>query len=144
MARRQSTSDARARRNRPASVGSQWSSSSGVMSVLHRGTELRSPTFWDPDSIPTSIEQAIEHERGRLYHAESVLHCLRAALVHSEASSGGDPGYAEVADIVLRLIRESVHRLDSIYLKASAKSSRRKALGGKGESSASIRKPALR
>lgn len=110
MARRQSTS-AGAGRSSPSvhkDLGLAWSDS--VRLLFSDGLEGTSRSGGD------SIEHVIEIERARLAHAQSILKCLHGALVYAEESNCAEPGYADVADVALRLIRESVHRLDSVYI----------------------------
>jgi hypothetical protein len=68
------------------------------------------------DDRPGSLEQAIETERGRLSHAQSILGCLHAALLSAEQKNWHEPGCADVAAIAQKLVREAAHRLDYIYL----------------------------
>lgn len=120
MARPQSTSNARALRNGKPQGRGRAPRRTTINTAL-----LTADSFGPSLVGAQTIEQAIENERGRLSHAQSVLKCLRNALLHAEDSNGGEPGYAEVAEIALKLIRESVHRLDSVYLRTLTTTKRR-------------------
>lgn len=110
MARRQSTSSDQARRSRD---------SAAVLDAFPdpAGTPLFVGESADAEPAFVSLEQLIEHERGRLGHAESVLRCLSAALVHAEETNKNAAAYAHVATLVLRQIRECADRLDSVHIR---------------------------
>jgi len=118
MAARQSTSEAEPGRTRSSAIqqatAPRRASRSG--NSVSRRRSIAALTS-EPDVEPQSLEQAIESERGRLSAAQSVLRCLHSALLYSEQSSKHATSYAEVASIALRLVREAVHRLDSVHLK---------------------------
>jgi len=136
MARRQSTSNARIRRSRALDKSGESHERKRLIGLL------RSPAGFmefdtEPDPTQHSIEQTIENERGRLSRAQSILKCLHSALVQAEERDSGEPAYADAADIALRLIRESVHRLDSVYVKPLIGSAaRRKGANEKSPASA--------
>ena len=110
MARRESTSAGAGRSSPPEDKNLRFVPSDNFRllfpDVLERTSRSDGP----------SIEHIIEIERARLTHAQSILKCLHGALIYAEESNGAEPGYADVADVALSLIRESVHRLDSIYI----------------------------
>ena len=118
MARRQSTSGTRARRNRRIDVPSHE-----CAGFLAAGSESASVSAAGPPAgtgLPQSnksLEETIEAARGRLSHAQSILGCLHVALLSAEQNERNEPGCADVAAIALRLVREGVHRLDSIYIR---------------------------
>ena len=62
------------------------------------------------------LQEAIENERGELARAESVLGCLAFALLYSDWINENPPDYASVAEIARRILSDSVHRLDSVYV----------------------------
>lgn len=114
MARPQSTSAgritrsnvSRSLRDNSVSVLDSWLGAAGphILPLEERGGN------------PRTLEGVIENERARLSHAQSILSCLHAALRYAEETRVAEPGYAEVAGLVCRLLRESVHRLDSVYV----------------------------
>lgn len=110
MARRQSTS-AEAGRSSPSEHKNLRLARSDSFRLLFSGA-----LDGTSRSGGQSIEHVIEIERARLAHAQSILKCLYGALVYAEESNCAEPGYADVADVALSLIRESVHRLDSVYI----------------------------
>lgn len=141
MAARQSTSGANARRNhRPGSASAaalrRIERRVGAAERGRNGAALPNESGFEPQSL----EQAIESERGRLGAAQSVLRCLHAALLYCEENNKNAASYAEVASIALRLIRESVHRLDSLHVKPLVEALR----DGNGKSSSGRQAPALR
>lgn len=101
MAEQNHMSKSRPSRNRPKRIRSA--------AVGVRGVD------GSPDaSSPTRIEQAIEAERAQLLQACGVLRCLYEALLYANADN--TVLYAEAAHVALRLIDESVERLDSVRL----------------------------
>jgi hypothetical protein len=115
MAKRQSTSNARAVGGGRASVRSNGTK------VLPRspGRSARegsaSTRGWDP--ARTSLATLIEGERDRLMRIESVLGCLHLALEHAgEKGPRADPDFASTAAIALSLVREVLDRLDSRFI----------------------------
>lgn len=117
MARRQSTSKTRARRNRVlGSPLGRSDSSSGVLEPLGRAA-LRADGAGGGSLRFASIEQTIEAERGRLAQAESVLGCLRAALLYANENNQSDPDFAGAAGIALKLIQEAADLLDSARIR---------------------------
>jgi len=115
MARRQSTSNARARRN----------SASAPVGARHRGRDradarplsLRKLSAADRRLAISGIVSVLEDGRGRLSNAQSVLGCLHVALLHADdVGIKEDPGYAIAAGIALSLVREVVEHLDSARL----------------------------
>lgn len=112
MARPQSTTGTRARKNRRTdpSSGSQAARADQECAI----SASRHP---DSEDVPASLEQVIEVERGRLSNAQSILGCLHAALLSAEERNQPEPGCADVVAIAVRLIREAVHRLDYIHLR---------------------------
>jgi hypothetical protein len=67
---------------------------------------------------PTTLEEAIEQERGRMDKACSVLGCLRHSLTYQEHFEGDAdrPSFADVAELARDLVADAVHRLDSLYI----------------------------
>jgi 7-cyano-7-deazaguanine synthase len=65
-----------------------------------------------------ALHEAIEAERSRLSQAQSMLECLYLALDKADDS---DPKhqiyYPDVVEMVLGIVRESVNRLDSVYIR---------------------------
>ena len=114
MARRQSTSNTRARRNRAGSRAG------GKRSGLPAGQFHADDTFPSESSRLTHSSDALVHalqaERGRLSHARSVLACLHVALLHSDDVRVRDPDYATAVGIALALVREAADNLDSARL----------------------------
>lgn len=70
------------------------------------------------DPRPTTLEEAIEQERGRMDKACSVLGCLRHALTYQDHFEGDAdrPSFADVAQLAHDLVADAVHRLDSLYI----------------------------
>jgi hypothetical protein len=63
--------------------------------------------------------EIVDEERTHLAQAEAILDCLHIALTHAEEQDVDDndrPYFPYVADIARKLVRQSVHRLDSLYL----------------------------
>jgi hypothetical protein len=63
--------------------------------------------------------EIVDEERTHLAQAEAILDCLHIALTHAEEQDVEDndrPYFPYVADIARELVRQSVHRLDSLYL----------------------------
>ena len=67
---------------------------------------------------PTTLEEAIEQERGRMNRACSVLGCLRHALTYQEHFEGdaNRPPFADVAELAQDLVADAIHRLDRLYI----------------------------
>lgn len=67
-----------------------------------------------------SLHEVIEDERARLAQAEAVIECLRLALISvqegHEVSRKRRVDFAEVAELAESLVRESINRLDSLYV----------------------------
>lgn len=93
MARRESTSAARPRRNR--------------MDAHNRARK-------------SAFEQAVELERAHLSQAESVLVCLHAALLYSDQNDRRDPDFAGAAGLALSLVRKAADSIDSARLQKLA------------------------
>lgn len=93
MARRESTSAARPRRN-------------GMNA--HRRTRK------------SAFEQAVEVERAHLSQAESVLVCLHAALLYSDHHDRRDLDFAGAAGLALSLVRKAADSIDSARLQKLA------------------------
>ena len=92
------------------------------------------------DAPPTqSLSRIIEGERSRLTTAQSVLSCVREALAAAEDREQMPCGYADVVNIAQQLVREAVHRLDSVFVKpfldglSSPPRRRRKQVGASDE-----------
>lgn len=103
MASRQSTSKARPGRNRAPS----------------RRTRSTRPKRRVAEPEPQAfgpLQEAIEHERGELTRAQSVLGCLAFALLYSDWINEDPPDYAGVAEMARRIVSDSVDRLDSVYV----------------------------
>lgn len=68
-----------------------------------------------------ALQEAIEAERSRLSQAQSMLECLYLALENRDDSNDGDPNrqiyYPDIVELVRDIVRESVNRLDSIYIR---------------------------
>jgi hypothetical protein len=105
MASRQSTSKAHQGRNRAPSSSRRTRSTRPK-----RRAEEPEPKAFGP------LRDAIEHERGELTRAESVLGCLAFALLYSDWINEDPPDYASVAEIARRIVSDSVNRLDSVYV----------------------------
>jgi hypothetical protein len=75
----------------------------------------------DQEPAPTdfgSLRTRVENERGELLRATSVLRCLYSVLLDSGRDE--DPTYyADVAEVVCRLVQDSVDRLDSVVIGAA-------------------------
>jgi hypothetical protein len=67
---------------------------------------------------PTTLEEAIEQERGRMSKACAVLGCLKHALTYQEHFEGDPdrPSFADVAELAHDLVADATHRLDSLYI----------------------------
>jgi hypothetical protein len=105
MARRQSTSAARARGN--ARERTTRASNTDRVQRCSPGHKKRLGKRAD-------VEAALEQGRTCLVQAESVLVCLHSALLYSERAT--DPDYAGVAGIALSLVRRLADLLDSSNL----------------------------
>lgn len=119
MAARQSTSNARARRNGATSLPSK-----GTVGKQGRPLRPASRGSRNGGGMPAvqgrpfgGLEEVLKHERVRLADAQSVLGCLHAALLHAE---GGvltdDLDYAHAAGMALAIVRGVANRLDSAYV----------------------------
>jgi hypothetical protein len=89
MASRQSTSKAHQGRNRAPSSSRRTRSTRPK-----RRAEEPEPKAFGP------LRDAIEHERGELTRAESVLGCLAFALLYSDWINEDPPDYASVAGVL--------------------------------------------
>lgn len=90
------------------------SKGSGTRSRLPRRTSgLRLTGAGFPRS-PSALEETLARQLARLAQAESVLGCLRVALLYEEdRGRTADPDYARTAGVALKLIREVADTLDS-------------------------------
>jgi hypothetical protein len=70
------------------------------------------------DPPPTTLDDAIEQERGRMNRACSVLACLSHALLYQEDFEGNPdrPSFSDLAELAHDLVADAVHRLDSLYV----------------------------
>ena len=66
-------------------------------------------------SLPESLHEAIETERGNLSKAESLLGCLVISMEY-ETDCVTAPYYPDVAQIARDLVRQSINGLDSLAL----------------------------
>ena len=107
MASRQFISKSRQGRNRAPSSSRRTRSTRSRRK--HRVEEPEPQSF-------RPLQEAIENERGELTRAESVLGCLAFALLYSDWVTENPPDYASVAEIARRIVSDSVHRLDSVYV----------------------------
>ncbi|MGC3980194.1 MAG: hypothetical protein QM808_02950 [Steroidobacteraceae bacterium] len=65
-----------------------------------------------------ALHEAIEAERTQLSKAQSLLQCLYVALEYADDSDPKQQGYfPDVVEIAMTLVRESVNRLDSVYIR---------------------------
>jgi hypothetical protein len=65
-----------------------------------------------------ALHEAIEAERGKLSQAQSMLECLYLALENKDDSNPKNQVYyPDVVEMALEVVRGSVNRLDSIYLR---------------------------
>lgn len=103
MAKPQSTTGGRARKNRRNDAGCSVATDSE--GILRQDGELAS-----------TLEDAIEIERAHLTQAQSMLGCLHAALLSAEQEHRHHSGSADVVAMVLRLLRQVTVRLDAVYL----------------------------
>ena len=104
MAIRQSTSKSSGARNRLRGR---------VVAVppADRGTRRNS------NSIST-LEEMLVRQLARLTQAESILGCLRVALLYEEdRGRNSDPDYARTTGIALKLVRDAIDALDSTSVK---------------------------
>ena len=104
MANRQSTSKSSGARNR----------------VRGRIVDLRAAGLGSPrnGSSSATLEEVLVHQLARLTQAESILGCLRVALLYEEdRGRTADPDYARTAGVALKLVREAVDALDSTTVK---------------------------
>lgn len=63
---------------------------------------------------PSALEEILARQLVHLAQAESVLGCLRVALLYEEdRGRTSDPDYARTAGVALKLIREVADTLDS-------------------------------
>lgn len=67
---------------------------------------------------PTTLEEAIEQERGRMGKACAVLGCLEHALTYEDhfEDDVDRPWFADVAGLAHDLVADATHRLDSLYI----------------------------
>jgi hypothetical protein len=71
-------------------------------------------------SLPESLHDAIEIERGNLSQAESLLGCLVISMEYEyETDSVNAPYYPDVARLARDLVRQSINGLDSLSLQKS-------------------------
>lgn len=65
-----------------------------------------------------ALHDAIETERGRLSQAQSMLECLHMAMENADdCGSKSGTYYPDVIEVAMDLVRESVRRLDSLYIR---------------------------
>jgi hypothetical protein len=112
MAKRQSTSNVRARRSRTTLAAD----------TEHGGAIRKSSVAVNATGVPdlgqgvhqsSSLVDLLQDERGRLSDAQSVLGCLHVALLHADDGRlKEEPDYAAAARIALALVREAANRLD--------------------------------
>lgn len=78
--------------------------------------------------------EIFDEERMHLAQAEAILDCLHFALAHADeqdVEENDRPYFPCVAGIARQLVRQTVHRLDSLYLRS-------RQLSGRDVSTASI------
>jgi hypothetical protein len=94
-------------------------SKSARVSQQSRNTKRRTTTRLKESvyggGVPNSLYEAIEHERGTLSKAESILRCLAISLEYGLPSTPG-PYYPDVAEIAYKLVAQALNGLDSLYL----------------------------
>ncbi|HEY6640929.1 hypothetical protein [Povalibacter sp.] len=113
MAKPQSTSGARARKNRRIDPPP---GASGLPKDPGFRTRPSDSSAADSEPVAQSLNELIESERGRLAQAQSMLSCLHTALLVAEQESRHEPGSADVLAMGLRLVRQAISRLDALYL----------------------------
>lgn len=62
--------------------------------------------------LPTTLTEAIEAEREHLLQVQAMARCLYEVLLYSDDDDG--VMHADVAQVIARLIRETVSRLERI------------------------------
>lgn len=102
-----------------ATIGSEGvAASDGVNTTAERLTSQPDKEIdmadKDDTRVPTSLEQAIEAERGKLLEANAALKCLYQVLLYEEGEDAVT--HAEAAHLVAALVDESVARLVSVQL----------------------------
>lgn len=114
MAKPQSTTGLRARKKHRRKRAIPAPPAPYESGVTHGGRPY--PQDRQLEGPQQTLIQAIEAERSRLTTAQSILGCLREALVASEQRHHIDCDYADVATIAQQLVREAIHRLDLVFL----------------------------
>lgn len=79
----------------------------------------------DFESFDNPLEEAIENERSRLQQAESILVCAHIALENADEEDDDVPYYPDLVDMARKLVRETVHRLDWVYMEPLVQGSRK-------------------
>jgi len=79
-----------------------------------RTTKLEEPAYGV--GVPNSLYEAIEHERGTLSKAKSILRCLAISLEYGSPSTP-EPYYPDVAEIAYKLVAQALDGLDSLNLR---------------------------
>lgn len=64
-----------------------------------------------------SLTELIEHERGELMQLHAMIKCLNDVLLY--ADDDDSPMHADVAQLVARLLDESIGRLDAIRIRVA-------------------------
>lgn len=71
----------------------------------------------DTVSKPSSLADLIEHERTELMQIHAMLRCLYGVLLY--ADDDDSPLHADVAQVVARLLDESVTRLEAVRMRVA-------------------------
>lgn len=137
MAKPQSTTGARARKNRAIRPAHRKRSAARASAMGECSEAITREE--DEQPPPRSLFQAIEAERSRLTTAQSVLACLREALVAAEQRRALESDFADVASVVQRLVCEAIHRLDFVFLKPLLGISRRAKRASRTRDSTEVR-----
>ena len=71
----------------------------------------------EPAPKPSSLADLIEHERTELMQIHAMLRCLQGVLLY--ADDDDSPLHADVAQVVARLLDESVTRLEAVRVRVA-------------------------
>ena len=99
----------------PPAVPSASEETPSTASAAARPADNRRARAFQPNPPPATLTEAIEAEREELLQIQAMARCLYEVLLYSDDDDGAM--HADVAQVIARLLRDTVSRLELIATK---------------------------
>ena len=98
--------------SQPTSSASEDNPSNAGASPRNTERRARRPSACHANTLPATLTEAIEAEREQLLQVQAMARCLYEVLLYSDDDDGAM--HADVVQVIARLVRETVSRLETI------------------------------